>query len=395
MKQGWEIKKLGEVCVIERGGSPRPIDAFLTDMEDGINWIKIGDATPGSRYITSTKEKIKPEGIKKSRMVYKGDFILSNSMSFGKPYILGIDGCIHDGWLLLRDKNNTFDKNFLYYYLTSPNIYLEFKRLAVGGVVNNLNSELVRSVNVAIPPREEQEQIVSELDLLSGIIEKKREQLKELDALAQSIFYDMFGDPITNEKGWEVKKLKNITSKIGSGATPKGGNESYKTEGISLIRSLNVHNNSFVYKDLAYIDDNQAETLKNVTIEENDVLLNITGASVARCCVVPSNVLPARVNQHVAIIRAREILNNTFLCYLLTSHSYQQELISIGKCNGATREAITKGQLENLDIPLPPLPLQRQFASKIEAIERQKELIKQSISETETLFNARMQEHFG
>ena len=98
MKEGWKIKKLGEVCIVERGGSPRPIEQYLTDKEDGINWIKIGDAIVGSKYITATKEKIKPEGIKKSRMVYKGDFILSNSMSFGKPYILGIDGCIHDGW---------------------------------------------------------------------------------------------------------------------------------------------------------------------------------------------------------------------------------------------------------------------------------------------------------
>ena len=123
--------------------------------------------------------------------------------------------------------------------------------------------------------------IVEELDLLSNIIKKKRQQLSELDNLAQSIFYDMFGDPVTNEKGWEVYTLKSITSKIGSGATPKGGNESYKDEGISLIRSLNVYNNSFKYKDLAHIDNEQAEALNNVAIECGDVLLNITGASVA------------------------------------------------------------------------------------------------------------------
>ena len=117
MKDKWSKKKLGEVCVIERGGSPRPIDAFLTDTEDGVNWIKIGDATSGSKYITSTKEKIKPEGVRKSRMVYKGDFILSNSMSFGRPYILGIDGCIHDGWLVLRDIKNTFTEYFSFFNL--------------------------------------------------------------------------------------------------------------------------------------------------------------------------------------------------------------------------------------------------------------------------------------
>ncbi len=105
----WEYKKLGEVCTIERGGSPRPIADYITDKSDGINWIKIGDAVEGSRYITQTKEKIKPEGVKKSRLVHRGDFILSNSMSFGRPYILDVDGCIHDGWLVLHDNEKKFN----------------------------------------------------------------------------------------------------------------------------------------------------------------------------------------------------------------------------------------------------------------------------------------------
>lgn len=115
MKQGWEYKKLGEVCTIERGGSPRPITDYITDSEDGINWIKIGDAQEGSKYITSTKEKIRLEGLKKSRFVHKGDFILSNSMSFGRPYILKVDGCIHDGWLVIHDDKEVFIKDYLHY----------------------------------------------------------------------------------------------------------------------------------------------------------------------------------------------------------------------------------------------------------------------------------------
>ena len=108
-KSNWTYKKLGEVVTIERGGSPRPIQDYITTAENGLNWIKIGDAVEGSKYITSTKEKIKPEGLKKTRFVHKGDFILSNSMSFGRPYILAIDGCIHDGWLVLHDENQVFD----------------------------------------------------------------------------------------------------------------------------------------------------------------------------------------------------------------------------------------------------------------------------------------------
>lgn len=395
MKQGWEIKKLGEVCVIERGGSPRPINAFLTDMEDGINWIKIGDATPGSRYITSTQEKIKPEGIKKSRMVYKGDFILSNSMSFGKPYILGIDGCIHDGWLVLRDNNNIFDKNFLYYYLTSPNIYQEFKRLAVGGVVNNLNSELVRSVKVAIPPLPVQEQIVSELDLLSGIIEKKREQLKELDALAQSIFYDMFGDPITNEKGWEVKKLGEVC-KV---------NPSKKDTSIGLSNSDIV---SFLpMEDLpikaCYHSPKQTRLFSEVQssytcFANNDILM----AKVTPCFEngkigIASNLMNGigYGSSEFIVIRANNIdVIKEYPYFVIQNTSFiENACAQLTGTSGLRR--VPRQYVENCNISIPPLPLQRQFATKIEAIEKQKELIKQSISETETLFNARMQEHFG
>lgn len=157
----WDIKKMGEVFTIERGGSPRPITEYLTDAPEGLNWIKIGDAGEGEKYITSTKEKIKPEGLKKTRLVHKGDFLLSNSMSFGRPYILDIDGCIHDGWLVLHDNYQTFDKSYLYYFLSTPELYEQFKTLAAGGVVNNLNSDIVKKVEIIIPPLEMQLEFVS------------------------------------------------------------------------------------------------------------------------------------------------------------------------------------------------------------------------------------------
>lgn len=185
-EKGWEVKKLGEVCTIERGGSPRPIQAFLTNDENGINWIKIGDATEGGMYITSTKEKIKPEGVKKSRYVQKDDFLLSNSMSFGKPYILAIDGCIHDGWLVLRDKNKSFNKCYLYYLLGNSNTYCEFKRLAVGGVVNNLNSELVRGVKVSIPPLSLQQAFASKIEAIEKQKELIKQSIKEVETLFNS-----------------------------------------------------------------------------------------------------------------------------------------------------------------------------------------------------------------
>ena len=177
---------------------------------------------------------------------------------------------------------------------------------------------------------------------------------------------------------WNTDVLKDICTKIGSGSTPRGGKESYIDEGISLIRSMNVHNAYFEYKDLAHITLDQAEKLNNVVVEHDDLLFNITGASVARCCVVPSDVLPARVNQHVCILRCREKINPIFLQELLVNENYQGKLLQIAK-SGATREAINKQQLESLEIMLPPLELQNQFASFVEEIDKSRLLSNHSL----------------
>ena len=185
-EKGWEVKKLGEVCLIERGGSPRPIKDYITEEEDGLNWIKIGDAQEGSIFINSTKEKIRKEGLKKTRMVHKGDFILSNSMSFGRPYIMGVDGCIHDGWLVLHDTNNTFNKLYLYYSLAHKSMYQQFKQMAVGGVVNNLNSEMVRRVLVLVPPLTVQQEFANRIELVE--MQKKQiiSTIQDLETLLAS-----------------------------------------------------------------------------------------------------------------------------------------------------------------------------------------------------------------
>lgn len=137
----WKYIKLSFVIDVARGGSPRPIQDYLTTKSDGYNWIKIGDTNVNSKYITSTKEKIKKEGLYKTRLVHPGDFLLTNSMSFGHPYILKIDGCIHDGWLVLSDTIGVYDKDFLYYLLSSPYIYKSFCSSVGGSVVKNLNRE--------------------------------------------------------------------------------------------------------------------------------------------------------------------------------------------------------------------------------------------------------------
>ena len=168
-EKGYPEKRLGELLEIARGGSPRPIKDYLTNDPEGINWIKIGDTVEGSRYINSTAEKIKPEGKAKSREVKAGDFLLSNSMSFGRPYILNIDGCIHDGWLVLSDSRKRFNKVFLCELLGSSALKAKFSSSVRGGVVNNLNIDLVASTVVPYPPLALQQQFadfVAQVDKL-------------------------------------------------------------------------------------------------------------------------------------------------------------------------------------------------------------------------------------
>ncbi len=167
----WPLVSIGELCVVERGASPRPIHDFITNAPDGVNWIKIGDAEIGAKYITRTKERVTPEGAAKSRRVKPGDFILSNSMSFGRPYVMATDGCIHDGWLLLRDQSERLDQNFLYNILGSKRVFAQFEQAATGGVVNNLNSEIVRRVIIPLPSLAVQKEIVAEIERYQKIID--------------------------------------------------------------------------------------------------------------------------------------------------------------------------------------------------------------------------------
>ena len=168
----WAWVRLGAVLEIARGGSPRPIQQYLTTEPDGINWIKIGDTDKGGKYIYKTKEKIRPEGVVKSRMVHSGDFLLTNSMSFGRPYILKTDGCIHDGWLVLSNRFECYSVDFLYYILSSPFAYYQFCDSVSGAVVKNLNSDKVANALFPLPPLSEQVRIVQRIEELLPLLKE-------------------------------------------------------------------------------------------------------------------------------------------------------------------------------------------------------------------------------
>jgi type I restriction enzyme, S subunit len=194
-KEYWKILPLRDVCLVERGSSPRPIKKFLTDDDDGVNWIKIGDTKNVNKYIFHTNQKITKEGAGKSRRVESGDFILSNSMSYGKPYIMKTTGYIHDGWFKLK-LLEFIDSEYLYHLLSSKNVEEQFHRLANGSVVKNISGDLVKKVLLPIPPKEEQLKITVELDTLEKHINelksKYSKKLNYLNELKMSILERAF-----------------------------------------------------------------------------------------------------------------------------------------------------------------------------------------------------------
>lgn len=219
--EDWEVVRLGDKAEIYRGGSPRPINLFLTTKSDGINWIKIGDVSPKSKFVTSTQERIIPEGALYSRFVYQGDFILSNSMSFGRAYILKIDGCIHDGWLTIQKYNECFDTDFLYYTLHSKNTLLQYINTAAGSSVKNLSKEKVENITILRPPLSEQCRIAEVLSDTDAYISSLKKLIAKKEAVKQGVMQEL----LTGKKRlpgfsgeWVEKRLGDVVLDINTGA---------------------------------------------------------------------------------------------------------------------------------------------------------------------------------
>lgn len=284
------------------------------------------------------------------------DCVIVSRFAMSEKTVRRVNGkfFLNDSGLSLKTKNpQQLATRYLEWFLFGLNDVIY--NLGRGTAQKNLNINAFKSLKIKFPNSlEHQKSIVSKLDqafeAIDQAIENTEKNIKNVDELLKSSINAL----LTEESSNNIQSnLRDLTTKIGSGATPKGGKSSYKVEGISLIRSMNVHDLQFKKKDLAFIDDNQADKLNNVTLEADDVLLNITGASIARTCIVPTDVLPARVNQHVSIIRAKkDRIRPQLLNFILYSEKYKKEILGIGE-KGATRQAITKGQLESLIVKFP------------------------------------------
>lgn len=369
MNKSWEYKKIGDVCVVERGGSPRPIDRFITDDEDGINWIKIGD-TSDSMYITETAQRIIPEGMKKSRYVKPGDFLLSNSMSFGRPYILKIDGCIHDGWLVLRDEKELFDKRFLYYYLSSKTTYEKFKSLAVGGVVNNLNSEMVRNVSVPVPSKEEQSEIADLLDRLKVVLERRKQELQLLDDLIKARFVELFGNPDTNPKGWDEYPLSEKLNVLG-GYSFKS-DQFDENDGIPVLRIGNINTGYFKPVNMVYWKED--ESLERYAMYPGDLVMSLTGTvgkdDYGNVCILGDDYERYYLNQRNAKLEIKEGIDKYYLSQLLKFEQIKKRLTGISR--GVRQANISNKDILNLVVPVPPMEFQEQYSDFVKQVDKSK-----------------------
>lgn len=387
--------RLSEIFCLQMGKTPAR--ANVDYWEDGTNsWVSIADLSNYEKYVGQTKEKITDLAVRKSgiKAVPPNTVIMSFKLSLGKTAITQEPIYTNEAIMAFIPKDTCkILPDYLFYVLSSRD-WSDGTNRAVMGVT--LNKAVIGEINIEIPPYDEQCQVAMVLDKVSVLISLRKQQLAKLDELVKARFLEMFGDPVSNSMGWNVSDLKHVTSKIGSGATPKGGRESYPTEGITLIRSMNVHDGYFEYKDLAHLNGNQAEQLSNAEVNKDDVFINITGASVARSCIVPENVIPARVNQHVSIIRCKQsIFKPVFANQQFLNASFKKKLLELGEAGGATRQAITKQQLEELAVIVPPPDLQNLYAAFTQQVNQQKQTIQQSLTHLETLKKTLMQEYFG
>jgi len=367
MKQGWEIKRLGDAMHIARGGSPRPIKKYITDDPNGINWIKIGDASDSSKYIYKTKEKINKDGLHKTRFVEEGDFLLSNSMSFGRPYIMKTTGCIHDGWLVLKENNTTMlDKDFLYHLLCSPYIFEQFDRLAAGSTVRNLNIALVSSVEIPIPPLDEQKRIVAKLDECFEAIDKARANVEKNLNNAKELFQSQLNQIFSQKgDGWIEKKLGEMT-KDGSPITygvVKPGSEG----DVLFIRGGDLQNGEVLIHKLRTISDRVSNTYKRTLLLGGELLVCLVGMP-GQTAVVPKSLSGANIARQVGLVRLMEKYNPYFYSYYLRT-SNGRDALGL-KESGSVQRVINLKALKEIEVLCPPYETQIELLNKINSLDK-------------------------
>ena len=386
-KHGWEVKKLGEVGTIIGGSTPKTSEPSYWNGEHF--WVTPAELD-GSKYISSTSRTITNEGVKSAhlQLLPPGTILLSSRAPIGKVTITRVPMYSNQGFKNLICADNLYNE-YAYWFLYHNTEYLN--SLGTGATFKEISKRIVEQIPIPIPPMEEQERIVGELDCLSGVIERKREQLKQLDALAQSIFYNMFGDPITNEKGWEVKKLREVCEdkkKIFRASKKCALDDVINYIDISAIDNIN----NVINIPTPYIFE-EAPSRAQQVVQLGDVIVSMVRPNLKNIAIVNCNYDNLIASSGFCVLRARKEITIPFLFYIVKSDAFTMYLMD--RVSGANYPAVRESDITDYISIIPPITLQQEFADKIEAIEKQKELLKRSIKEVETLFDARMDYYFG
>lgn len=362
--EGVKFVKLGDVMDISRGASPRPIQKYLTDDPSGVNWIKIGDVENNAKYITETKEKITAEGALKSRLLHKGDFVLSNSMSFGRPYILAIEGCIHDGWISMSNYQSVLLPDFLYHLLRSYNIQKYWKQKASSGTVSNLNADIVRKTEIPLPPLEVQTEIVRILDKFTSL---EAELETELDCRKRQ--YEYYRDKLLsfdNVGGQEVewKKMSEVGTFI-------RGKRFVRTdiveEGVPCIHYGDIYTyyGLTATKAKTYLKPEKAEKMKFAS--KNDVVIVGAGENNMDIGVGVAWLSDEKVAIHDACYIFKSKMNARFVSHYLRGSNYHLQIKKY-VCEGKICSISSKSIGRSL-IPVPSLQEQERIATILDRFE--------------------------
>jgi len=373
-----QFKKLSDVCIIERGWSPRPIKEFLTNDENWINRIKIWDTKNQTKYINHTAEKIKPEWVKRSRMVYPWDFILSNSMSFGKPYIMQTSGCIHD-WRLVLRPDESIDKDFMYLLLWSQFMYNKFEQTAAWTWVKNLNIGKVKIIEIPLPPIATQHKIVSILDQISLKISTNtthiRSQLDHLDELWASSLSEVF-----EKWWWETKTISDISHKIQYWYTGKTI-ENWK---VRYLRITDIQNNNVNWEMVPFVKISQEEA-KKYELNIGDVVFARTGATVWKSFLINETWKDKIFASYlIRVVPNYKYLKPEFLKYFFQSWKYRSQIFA--DVVWAAQPNFNGKKLGQIQIPLPSLEIQTSIVSQLDEVS-------QTISSLRSQYTAQLQHY--
>ena len=388
----WEYKKLGDICKsINAGGTPSRGNSAYWNGD--IPWVKIRDMN--SKYVNSTEEFITEEGLNNSsaKLFEPGTILYSIFATIGAASILEIPATTNQAiaGIVLGDG---CDRDFYYYYLTS--LKTHFENISKGVAQNNINLSVLRNQKVVVPPISDQQRIVAELDCLNKMIAVKQEQLKEFDKLAQSIFYDMFGDPVLNEKRWEIRPLGELISIMGGFAFKSS---SYVDIGIRLVQIANVWEDNIKWDEITHVPKEDVNKRPDYLLKPGDIVMALTrpiikslgSVKIAR---IRNCDIPCALNQRVCKFAFSNSLLSPHWFYHFARTDYFKDMINSFSSKGMQPNVSTK-EIESILTPYIPLSLQQQFADKISAIEAQKELVKQSIAETQALLDYTMDKYFG